>query len=474
MIYPFWRINRMITASFQERKLAIILLKKGKTMQEVAESMERSLFWVSKWNKRYHDEGWIGLQNRSRAPRNHGKQLSLEIREAIRDTRLELEVEAALGIGLKYIGGQAIKTRLKTNGVEPLPSVSSIERVLRETGLVPKKEELPKPKIIYPHLRPSIAHQLYQVDIVPHYLQGGQHVPCFNAIDVVSRYPTGKAFARRRSLDAMEFLIYMWKKVGIPKYTQVDNEGCFSGGTTHRYVLGKTVRLALAVGTELLFSPVYHPKSNSYVERFHRDYNRHVWEDTYLEDIANVNKQAQWFFELYRERLDHKELNEQSPRQLHEQVAVQKLDVHFEKVTTKLPLYEGCIHFLRRVSDNGQVSVLNVDWKLSEFDVLKGVWVTIDFRITGATLSIFDKAPDIKERQCLKSYPFPLREPVLPQNKHKIMVDSITIQESNSSPLKHFSEDECGESCFEDSACAESDVYLQHDTFHAPYFLAMY
>ena len=422
----------MITASFQERKLAIMMLRKGKTMQEVAENMNRSLFWVSKWNKRYHDEGWTGLHGRSRAPHHHGKRLPSEIREAIRDTRLKLEVEAALGVGLKYIGGQAIKTRLKIDGVEPLPSISSIERVLRETGLSSQKEELPKPKVIYPHLRPSTIHQLYQVDIVPHYLQGGQHVPCFNAIDVVSRYPTGKAFAHRRSLDAMEFLIYMWKEIGIPKYTQVDNEGCFSGGTTHKHVLGKTVRLALAVETELLFSPVYHPKSNSHVERFHRDYNRHVWEDTYLKDIANVNEQAQWFFGLYRERLDHKELNEQSPRQLHERMQVQKLNAYFDVVTTKLPLYEGRIHFLRRVSDDGQVRVLNVDWKVSEFDVLKGVWVTIDFQITGATLSIFDKAPDINERRCLNSYPFPLKEPVLPQNKvenvaQEIMANQVTI-----------------------------------------------
>jgi transposase InsO family protein len=424
----------MITASFSERKLAIFLLRKGKTMREVAESMDRSLFWVSKWNKRYHDEGWAGLYDRSRAPKNHGRQLSLEIREAIRDTRLELEVEAALGTGLKYIGGQAIKTRLKINGVKPLPSLSSIERVLHETGLISRKEELPEPKIIYPHLRPSSVHQLYQVDIVPHFLRGGQHVPCFNVIDVISRYPEGKAFAQRRSLDAMEFLIYMWKKMGIPKYTQVDNEGCFSGGTTHKYVLGKTVRLALAVGTELLFSPVYHPKSNSHVERFHRDYNRHVWEDTYLEDIANVNKQAQWFFRLYRERLDHKELNEQSPRQLHEQIPVQKLDDNFDVVTTKLPLYEGCIHFLRRVSDDGQVRVLNVDWNVSEFDVLKGVWVTINFQLTGATLSIFDKAPDLKERRCVDSYPFPLKESVLPRSGfekgvHEYMDNQIPKQE---------------------------------------------
>ncbi len=83
---------------------------------------------------------------------------------------------------------------------------------------------------------------------------------------------------------------------------------------------------------------------------------------------------------------------------------------NFDVVTTKLPLYEGRIHFLRRVSDDGKVRVLNVDWEISEFDVLKGVWVTIDFQVTGATLSIFDEAPDVSGRRCLDSYPFPLKE----------------------------------------------------------------
>lgn len=131
----------MKTSTFQERKLAIFQLKKGKKMEEVAENMNRSLFWVSKWNKGYQDEGWTGLEERSRAPKQHGKQLPMGIREAICDTRLELEVEAALGIGLKYIGSQAIKTRLKANGIKPVPSISSIERTLRETGLVRQKNE---------------------------------------------------------------------------------------------------------------------------------------------------------------------------------------------------------------------------------------------------------------------------------------------------------------------------------------------
>jgi transposase len=410
-------MSKMTTASFEERKSAIFHLRKGKTMQEVARNMGRSLYWVSKWHKRYEEEGWTGLQSRSRAPKKHGNQLLPEMREMICQTRLDLEVEGSLGKGLKYIGGRAIRTRLKQNKVKPLPSISSIERVLRDNRLVRPKSKVPEPKVVYPHLRPVAAHQHCQIDVVPHFLQGGQRVSCFNAIDVVSRYPTGQAFARRRSMDAVEFLIHVWQEIGIPQYTQVDNEGCFSGGATHKYVLGQVVRLALEVGTELLFSPFYHPESNGFVERFHQDYNRHVWQDTYLENMEEVNRQAQLFFERYRDRLDHRKLNGESPKHLHLNLPSRKLAHDFTMACPKLPLREGRIHFMRRVNNEGLVRVLNVDWTVPNFDPLQGVWVTIDFNVSEATLSIFDHAPDVKERQRLISYPFPLEESVLPREK---------------------------------------------------------
>lgn len=103
----------MTTASFEERKSAIFQLRKGKTMQEVARNMGRSLYWVSKWYNRYKEGDWTGLQSQSRAPKKHGNQLLPEIREMICQTRLDLEVEGSLGKGLKYIGGRAIRTRLK-------------------------------------------------------------------------------------------------------------------------------------------------------------------------------------------------------------------------------------------------------------------------------------------------------------------------------------------------------------------------
>ena len=199
--------------------------------------------------------------------------------------------------------------------------------------------------------------------------------------------------------------------MGIPRYTQVDNEACFSGGFTHPYVLGQCVRLALLVGTELLFSPVNHPQSNGTVERFHQAHQKHVWEDTYLADVAAVERQGEQFFVLYREREDHVALAGETPRQRHEQVPVQTVPNSFSPPDDKLP----SPHFIRRVKPSGKVSVLNVEWELPDYDLKRGVWVTIELKSEGSQLLIYDEAPDAPERKLLASHPFPVKEPVLPR-----------------------------------------------------------
>ena len=417
-----------------ERKLAIMQLKQGKTVSEVASNLGRHKNWVCKWRKRFEEEGWQGLRSHSRTPQKHGRKLASEIRAAIIEARLEIEASAALGEGLKYIGGLAVRTKLKAKNVKPLPSVPTIERVLRETGLTKPKEQAQKEEIIYPHLQPTEPHQLCQVDIVPHFLTGGQRVACFNGLDVVSRYGTGQPFAQRRSQDAAAFLIHLWQTVGIAYYTQVDNEGCFSGGMTHSHVLGTVVRLALEVGAELVFSPVSHPESNGFVERFHQDYDRHVWEDTYLANLDEVQQQSDRFFGLYRQREDHSQLAGQSPHDHHYRLEPQLLAADFVMNDHKLPLREGRIHFIRRVQADGAVRVLNVNWAVPNPNFSRGVWVTIDFQPTGAMLSIYDAAPDVADRKCLTIYAFPLNETVLARQE-EILDETLQPSTVQSIPL---------------------------------------
>lgn len=414
-----------------EREKAVHLRRLGHTTAEVAAELKHSPQWVRQCWRRYQNSGWAGLAERSRAPHQHGRRLGTEIKQAVQKARSELEAEAAQGRGLKYIGGRAIRTRLKQKQIQPLPSVRTIERIVAAAQMTHSKES--RPVIEYPRMKPSQAHQLCQIDHMPHYLQGGQKVFCFNAIDVVSRYPTGQVYAHRRATDAQTFLIHVWQTIGLPQYTQVDNEGCFSGGFTHPYVLGQCVRLALLVGTELLFSPVHHPQSNGSVERFHQDYQLHVWQDTYLADLQAVQHQADPFFDQYRHSEHHSALHEQTPMLLHHQpLSPRLLEANFTLPEGKLPLYAGRLHFMRRVQPDGTVLVLNVAWAVPQPDPQKGVWVTLDLTPHAATLSIYDAAPDVQTRNCLVVYPFPLKEPVLPRPKMEAAADNLALSSASS------------------------------------------
>jgi transposase len=391
------------------RKSAIHLLRSGKSVSETAKELSRSETWVRKWHTRYVQAGWAGLKSRSTRPHHLHRETSDEVKAAIRKARSELEAEASSGAGLKYIGGQAIRTRLKDAGIAPLPSLPTIERVIRAAGMTRPYQPAVEPKVQYPHLKVEHAQELVQVDIVPHYLKGGERVACFNAIDVVSRYPSGKAYSQRRSLDAADFLIHVWQELGISTYTQVDNEGCFSGGATHPNVLGKVLRLALQVKTELVFSPVRHPQSNGFVERFHQDYNQHVWQDTYLDALETVQVQAEGFFDLYRKRPHHR-LKEKTPREVH--LAPIRTPDDVEIRPEKRKLFEGKVHFIRKVLDDNSISVLNVTYPVPHAKPNDGVWATLSIKKANAQLHIFDAAPDVMSRKLLASYPFEISETV--------------------------------------------------------------
>lgn len=399
------------------RERAIHMLRSGHSTRDVAQALERSERWVRKWNARYEEEGWDGLQSRSRRPHRLARQTPESVRRAVLETRSELEAAAARGEGLKYIGSAAIQQRLQEKGVQPLPSRRTIERVLQQAGMTRPRHPAPREQPL-PHLHSVAPHTLVQVDIVPHFLTGGEAVACFNAIDVGSRYPTGQPFSHRRAKDALAFLVHTWQTLGIPTYTQMDNEGCFSGGHTHPYVLGQVVRLCLMVGTEPVFSAIGEPKSQGHIERFHQDYHRHVWEGTHLANIEAVREQGERFFHLYRQR-PHPQMGGETPEQKHRSVPVRRLAADFRIPQGRLPLYAGRVHFIRRVERDHTVRVLNVSWAVPPAAVGQGVWVTLELQPEGARLSVYDGAPDAVSRRLLVQHPFPLREPVLPRPEPK-------------------------------------------------------
>src|SRR3972149_2208359 len=396
-----------------QRQALVHLLRSGKTPTEAAKELERSRSWCYKWQERYQQQSWAGLKERSRAPHRIARKTSERIRQVVLRTRSELEVEALQADQLSYTGANAIFGRLQSQGMSTIPGISTIERILRQSGAIkPRQPKLVK-QVDYPTLHANVVHQLTQVDIVPHYLQGGMSIACFNAIDVVSRFPAGKQYQNKGSGEVLDFLVHIWREMGISEYLQFDNESCFSGGYKHPGVIGQAVRLALYVGSQPMFSPIYHPESNAYVERFHQDYSGFVWKKAIMSGLADVRRRSGLFFPNYRNSHHHSELAGKSPQQAHLQTPVHKLPFGFF-APKKLPITEGQVHFMRPVTKERQVLILNKIWdvKLAEQD--QGVWATLFLTQKGATLRIYDAVPSAPNRRCLAEHPFPLKEPVVP------------------------------------------------------------
>jgi hypothetical protein len=251
------------------------------------------------------------------------------------------------------------------------------------------------------------------MDIVPHYLTGGMLAHCFNAIDVVSRYPEGKQYDSKATDNVLDFCVKMFQTIGISAFTQMDNESSFNGGRTHPYVIGRVARLMLLVGTELVYSPLRHPESNAYIERFHQDYGKNVWEKVAMQNLIEVHKVSSRFFARYRISKHHSELDGQSPISLHFEKPFRVLPNNFG-IPKPLPITEGKIHFMRAVSRSQTIPILNVDWLVGLAQPAQSVWATLFITPRGARLRIYDQAPSAFKRRCFADHPFPLSEPVIP------------------------------------------------------------
>jgi transposase len=420
------------TKLVNERERALHMLRGGYRVRDVASALGRSAGWVRKWRRRHADEGWSGLNSRSRAPKSRPRQIPPETEQAVRRVRSELEAAVQAADQLHYIGAGAIQARLRAQGIQP-PGTASIERILRRAGMTHARP-LPQAEVFYPHLHPTQPHQLCQIDIVPCFIaRQPRPAACYNGMDVVSRYPTGKPYAQRRAQDSLDFAIHVWQTLGISTYTQMDNETCFSGGHTHPGVLGRMLRLGRYVGTQSVFSPVRHPQSNGTVERFHQDCVEHVWRSCVFTALEQVDPQSQRFMAAYRQRRDHSALAGRSPAECHFDTPPRLLAADFQ-LPADLPVTQGHVHFMRLVSRHQTVSLLNLDWHVPPAQPRQGVWATLSFtRRRRATLRVFDAAPDARHRTCLARFPFPLREPVVPlrsvfqaPERHDVlMVDSV-------------------------------------------------
>ena len=120
------------------RRTAIERFNNGQSPKVVYEDLGRTKQWFFKWLKRYRsgDPDWY--RARSRAPERKPTQISEVERQRIISIRQRLQRQSFAQIGVS-----AIKWELHKAGIA-IPSDRTINRVLKQEGLVKKNSLCPK------------------------------------------------------------------------------------------------------------------------------------------------------------------------------------------------------------------------------------------------------------------------------------------------------------------------------------------
>ena len=254
----------------RDRKIAIGRYLKGEQVASIARSMGYSRQWVYKWIERHEsgDDATDWPQSRPSCPDSNPRQLSEEVVGAVKMVRLSLYNQ-----GL-FCGAQAIEWELIEQGVEPVPSLRSINRILSREELTHRRTGSYEPKgKKYPALVANEVNQVHQTDYVgPCYLIGPVRFYSLNSVDLATGRCAINAVISKAGQNTIDAIWSSWCRLGIPNHQQVDNEAVFFGSRQHPRGMGNLIRLCLLNGVEPWFIPMAEPWRNGVVEKFNDHY----------------------------------------------------------------------------------------------------------------------------------------------------------------------------------------------------------
>ena len=355
----------------RRRRLAIRLWLKGVAPKRILEKVQRSRVWLSKWQKRFDQEGTSGLRSHSRRPQHAPSACSPQIVRLIIQTRRRL-VKQKVGL----IGARAIRRELRKLLGQQTPSLTTINRVLQTHDLIPTSPAASS--AYFPKPLRAIAGTLQAVDWTCRYLEAGLKVYAFHTLNLRTRACQQTIAADKSGQTVIRHALDSWKTLGIPDFLQLDNDAAFCGGYKTPRRFGRFVRLCLYLGIELIFLPVAEPSRNGEVEELNGLWAHAFWERQRFASFGRVVRVSPAFVHWYMTDYAPPLLVGLTPQQAQRGEPKHRLTAkQIAQLPDPLPITAGRIHFVRKVQLDGTVSILNETWKVSKRLAGKYVWATI-------------------------------------------------------------------------------------------------
>ncbi|MBI5188575.1 MAG: helix-turn-helix domain-containing protein, partial [Nitrospirae bacterium] len=361
---------------YEKRCKAIQLYKEGYGFNKILQLVQRGRGWLSKWLKRFKEQGLKGLKDKSRAPKQIRRKTPEHMVKKILSVRTELEAHKSKRSAFSGIGAEVINWELKQRKIHNVPSISTIARILYRHGKTGRtKTKRNSNNQPYPYIRAKRMGDLHQTDLVgPRHLRGPKGVTrfySFHTVDVAGHTAFTSQFPDKQTISLCRHLVEAWRFMGVHNISQMDNEMAATGGGRYPYSISQVIRLHLLLGIHLVFIPQGEPGRNASVESFNALWQERVLRRHNCSTLIALKRTSERFLRYYHYEKPHRSLTQKehgtrfpgilrdrlwkSLKHLPKGVSLDKyMDTNGH---LSLPIAKGKVSFIRKIDSHGKIEV---------------------------------------------------------------------------------------------------------------------
>jgi transposase InsO family protein len=292
----------------ERRKFIHTVLESPKTFKDICSDFHISTKTGYKWFHRFKEEGYSGLEDHSKRPLSHPARLPEEV---VCDL-------IAIKLAHRHFGPKKVRELYQRIHRRNIPSLSSVNRVLKRAGLVtPRKKRRTPSGRLTSQIDITQPNDLWTIDFKGWWTAVNHGiVEPLTVRDAFSRFVLAAQHVEKRNTETVKAVFdRLFKTYGLPEAIQSDNGSPFASANS---LLGISRLTAwfLSLGIQIHRSRPGHPQDNGGHERMHRDLKERV-----QVRFRGKVKQYQAELDLWREEFNgirpHEALGMKTPQEVY-------------------------------------------------------------------------------------------------------------------------------------------------------------
>ena len=317
-------------------------------MRSVATAWGVPLSTVQHWLKRATGKRLdrVDWGDRPSAPRRT-RRTSAAIEKLVLSIRRQLKDRSILG---EY-GAPAIHRELQRRGIEGMPSVRTVGRILARHGVLDRRRRIRRPAPPRGWYLPDVAAGRRELDsfdtIEGLAIRGGPHLTILTGISLHGGLSAVWPERRVSARTALGAILEHWRDVGLPGYAQFDNDNRFVGPRQHPDAIGRVIRMCLALRVTPVFATPNETGFQAAIESFNARWQAKIWSRFEHRSLRGLKTRSRCYIQATRKR--NAQRIERAPGR-------KPIPGNWRLDLQRPP--RGKIIYLRRTDDRGRAEVL--------------------------------------------------------------------------------------------------------------------